>query len=251
MIPELVVTETGNGRVTREPGGVLRLDVPTAGVTQYSNAQVASYHSARDFRYSPPLRLEVKARAEGELRGTAGFGFWNHPFAPGERGWRLPKTAWFFHGSPPNNMALAAGVPGSGWKAATLDATRWQFLALLPTAPVGVLLMRIPALYRRLWGIGQRAIGVSEYHLGEGLLREPHTYALEWRRDGLDFFVDGVRVHQTPTAPPGRLGLIAWVDNQYAVVTPQGQFGFGLVAAPEPQALVLEHLSITPLPDSG
>jgi hypothetical protein len=36
------------------------------------------------------------------------------------------------------------------------------------------------------------------------------------------------------------------VDNQFAVVTPQGRFGFGVLDVPAAQALVIETLTITP-----
>jgi hypothetical protein len=61
--------------------------------------------------------------------------------------------------------------------------------------------------------------------------------------------VDGQIVHEAPHAPAGPLGFVAWIDNQYAVVTPQGHFGFGLVPLDQPQSLCLEHVSIEPCPD--
>jgi len=245
LIPPWRITEAGTGVVSRAPGE-LRMTLRPTGTRRYSNAQISDY-SGRSFRWRPPLRLTVTARATApadDLRGTAGFGFWNHPFVPGERGAHLPKAIWFFFSSPPSNMQLARGVPGPGWKAATFDATRWLFLALLPTAPAGLLLMHIPALYERLWPVGQRAIGVSEALLDGHLLAERHTYTLDWRMGGATFGVDGQTVHEAETAPGGPLGFIAWMDNQYAIVTPQGQFGFGVVAVEREQALMLEHMSI-------
>ena len=34
-------------------------------------------------------------------------------------------------------------------------------------------------------------------------------------------------------APRGPLGFVAWVDNQWAVATPRGRFGWGLLASSE------------------
>lgn len=230
----------------------LRLILPPAGTGEYSDAQIADYigQGTRVFRWQAPLRLTVRAWAShgaAALRGTAGFGFWNEPFVPGVV-WRprLPRAAWFFFGSPPNNMALARGVPGHGWKAATLDTTRLPFLLLAPFAPFGFALMRIPALYRALWPAGQWAIGASEALLPVDL-DEPHTYSLEWLPDSVSFTVDGTHVHRAPYAPRGALGFIAWIDNQYAVVTPQGRFKFGLVKTDEPQWLALDRVLIEPL----
>lgn len=245
-------TTYGNGQVINQ-SGELHLTLPAGDAARYHDAQLSDYASKTDFRWQPPLRMEVVARYSVPaitsqaypLVGTAGFGFWNHPFVPGERSVRLPKAIWFFFSAPPSNMQLAQGIAGPGWKAATIDTTRWQFLALAPTAPVGVLLMRIPALYRRLWPIGQRAIGVSEKLLDSSLLLERHTYSLDWKVDGVRFAVDDMTVHEAAVSIDGPLGFIAWVDNQYAVVTPRGQFKFGVVDVPQPQSLILERVEIT------
>lgn len=242
----MFVTEAGNGVVQSSDGGY-GLRVPFASQSAYSNAQITSYRSKHEFQYQPPVRLTLRAKAMGALQGTAGFGFWNHPFAPGERGVRLPRAAWFFHASDHSNMALAKDQPGSGWKAATFDATGWQFLSLVPLAPIGVLLMRIPLLYRRLWPIGQRAIGVSERHLDRSMLDETHHYGIVWEAERIIFMVDDAVIHECAFAIAGPLGFIAWVDNQYAVVTPQGRFGFGLVEARDMQGLAVEDIRIEQL----
>lgn len=241
------VTEAGRGVVEQSGDGLFRLTVPPAPKEMYHNAQISSYVTRRDLQWKPPVRMTVRARAEVEgdsIQGTAGFGFWNHPFAPNERSFRLPRAVWFFYASPPSDMQLARGVPGHGWKAATFDAIRWQFFALLPTAPVGFLLMHIPALYERLWPIGQRAIGVSEHPLDSALLDDQHEYTVEWRVDRVTFMVDGDTVHESDCSPGGPLGLVAWIDNQYAVVTPRGRFGFGLLDVLAAQSLLLESLHV-------
>jgi hypothetical protein len=241
------ITQIGQGFVTQTPDSLI-LSLPASSTDRYHDAQITDYAGKHDFIWHPPIRLSITARfSTADLRGTAGFGFWNHPFVPGERGFRLPQAVWFFFSSPPSNMRLAKNVPGPGWKAATIDATRWQFLALTPTAPIGVLLMRVPPLYQRLWPIGQHALGVSECLLDSSLLIQTHTYTLDWRAEEVQFAVDGGVVHQTPSAPHGRLGFIAWIDNQYAIVTPQGQFGFGLTVVQQEQSLIIESLAIEPL----
>jgi hypothetical protein len=238
------VTEIGTGQVELTPGAA-HLRLP-AGLKQgYHDAQISDYAGRADFRWRPPARMTVRAHFVSEaLRGTAGFGFWNHPFVPGERGVRLPQTAWFFFSAAPGNIMLAQGIPGTGWKAATLDATRPAFLLLAPGAPLGFLLMRVPAFYRRLWPLAQRAVGISECLLDPALLDSTHEYTLDWRRESLTFYVDGALMHRTPSAPRGPLGFIAWIDNQYAVVTPQGRFGFGVSSVEQEQALVLESVRV-------
>jgi hypothetical protein len=232
--------------------GELHCVLNPASDRQYSDAQITDYQglARRNFPWRPPLRMRVRAWAShraDQLKGTAGFGFWNEPFVPVGRGLpRLPRAVWFFCASTANNMALAKGVPGYGWKAATIDATRWPFLALIPFAPIGFLLMRFPALYRALWPVGQRALGVSEALLPVELA-EPHTYELTWQADSVTFQVDGETALVSRSAPRGPLGFIAWIDNQYAVVTPQGRFRFGLVATSERQWLALDAIEIEPL----
>ena len=238
--------EIGLGKVITGDDEQIRLTLPTVLQDGYHDAQITDYDAQKPrFSLRPPLRLSLRAYATTPLFGTAGFGFWNHPFVPGERRFRLPQAVWFFFSSPPNRMQLAMDVPATGWKCATFNARRWQFLTLLPFAPLGFLLMRIPPVYRRLWGIGQQAIGVSEKLLDSSLLLESHTYTLEWRASRARFLVDGDIVHETASVPTNPLGFIAWVDNQFAIVTPQGQFGFGYVDVPQSQTLILDQIQIT------
>ncbi|MEO8606301.1 MAG: hypothetical protein ABI690_00340 [Chloroflexota bacterium] len=237
------ITEIGKGLV-EQSARALQLTVPPTSNQVYSDAQLTDYAGKSGFVWRPPLRMTVRATMSADLKGTAGFGFWNHPFVPGEKGFRLPQATWFFFSAPPSDMALAKGVPGPGWKAATINATRWQFLAMLPTAPIGLLLMRVPALYQRLWPIGQQAIGVSEQLLDSQLLLDMRTYILEWHPNKILFLVDDRLVHQAAVRLNGPLGFIIWVDNQYAVVTPQGKIGFGLVDIKNPQSLIVESVRI-------
>ena len=240
------VTELGGGQVRAGESG-FRLILPSAVSHAYSDAQISDYAARADFRNRPPLRLSLRARAQGELRGTAGFGFWNHAFMPGQRSFRLPQAIWFLFTSPDNDIALAHGVAGHGWKAAAINARDPRFLALLPGAPLGFLLMRSRRLYDALWPIGQRAIGVSEAQLDEGLLREYHNYRIDWLVGRAIFAIDGEVVLQAEHVAPGPLGFIAWIDNQYAVITPQGRFQRGLLAAPGEQSLEVSDIQLGPL----
>jgi hypothetical protein len=141
-------------------------------------------------------------------------------------------------------MALAYGVPGHGWKAATIDATRPAALRLAPLALPAVLLMRIPRLYARLYPAIQRRLQIGEHLLDSTLIAERHTYTLDWQPDQTRFAVDDVTVLQTPYAPRGPAGFVAWIDNQYAVVTPQGRLRFGVVPVERDQSLVIERIVI-------
>jgi hypothetical protein len=223
-----------------------------AGTSQnvYTNAQIDDYQGlARgEFPWRPPLTLTVRARFShpvDELRGTAGFGFWNDPFLM--TGWRLPtlpRAIWFFFGSPPNNMKLDLRAPGHGWKAATIDALRWPFLLLLPGAPVAIPLMNVRPLYRALWPIAQRAIRVSEASLDVDMTAW-HTYALEWGDRHARFRIDDRLVLGCDTPPRGPLGFVMWFDNQYAIVTPWGRAGYGLLDAPGRQWMEVDRLTFS------
>ena len=242
---------TGGGVVRMQPEG-LQLLLPPASGDVYADAQITDYAGLprRAFPWRPPLRMTVRAYASGSaesLRGTAGFGFWNDPFMPGRRELpRLPRAVWFFFGGPASNMSLALAQPGHGWKAATFDPLRPLFFALLPFAPIGFPLMRIPALYRALWPVAQRALGVAEAVLPGGLLAAPHDYSIEWAVDSVTFKVDNRPVLVTDRSPGGPLGFIAWIDNQYAVITPQGRFGWGVVPCAA-QWLLLQRLAVAAL----
>ncbi|MGB1289035.1 MAG: hypothetical protein ACPG7F_21050, partial [Aggregatilineales bacterium] len=180
--PRWQQTEQGNGTLVRR-AGMLHLNLNPTDDSTYSNAQLTEYDpEQRDFKFHAPLRMTVTAFSSlhpVEIKGTAGFGFWNHPFEPGRKGFRLPQALWFFFASPPNDMQLAKGVPGNGWKAATINATGLFFKVMMPLAPLAVLMMRVKALYRALWSIGQNAMGVSECLLDNELLTAQHTYTLE------------------------------------------------------------------------
>jgi hypothetical protein len=218
---------------------------------RYTDAQIDDYQGLRrrDFVWKPPVTLTVRARFShpaGKLTGTAGFGFWNDPFMmTGARMPSLPRAIWFFYASPPSNMKLALNAPGHGWKAATVDAMRLPFFLLAPTAPLAVPLMNIPALYRGLWPVGQRAIGVSEA-LVEADMTDWHTYRIDWGEHRAIFSVDEQTMLECGTSPRGPLGFVMWIDNQAMIATPQGRFGYRLLALPARQWMEIDALNIHP-----
>jgi hypothetical protein len=243
------ITTTEGGIVAAGAGGLVLNDALMPH-RRYVNAQLADYtYDDFAFRWTPPLRMTVRARASAPaagLRGTAGFGFWNHPASPDEGRIvpRLPRACWFFFGSPPNALPTPRGVPGHGWLAMTLDATRPRALALAPLALPAVLLMKLPPLYNALWPPITRALTLHTAALDGDLLGDLHTYSIDWHTDGVTFAVDGATVLQTPNAPRGKVGFVAWIDNQYAIATPQGRFGWGVVPLDGAQSLTLDYVHI-------
>lgn len=244
--PNWRITQVGGGRVRVNSGFQLAIH-PAAG--RYHNAQIADYDYAQriPFRWRPSLRLTVRARAALDPAsgvGTAGFGFWNHPFSPDSWRIRLPRAIWFFYAAPPNDMRLTRGVPGHGWKAAVIDAARPSALMLAPAAPLLIPLLNLPAIYNRVYPIIQRRLAIAEAILDPALLESTHTYTIDWRRDGASFAIDGQSVLQTDRAPLGACGLIAWVDTQFAVVHPGGRLAFGTRPLTARQSLFIDSIQI-------
>jgi hypothetical protein len=258
------IRTTPNGGTLETSATGLRLALPDgarAGI--YSDAQIDDYGTLPPSRFPwrPPLHLEVRARASHPahparempperledqqwLRGTVGFGFWNYPFSLSGAVLRLPEAIWFFGASPPSNMALVPGSVGWGWKAQVVHAHRpGVALAALPTA-ASVVWARLSRRERMAARWVRRLSGTHEAAL-EADLREWRTYTIDWRNDRARFAVDGVEALSVANPPTRALGFVAWIDNQYAIATPRGQFRFDTLAT-GPEWLEIESLRILP-----
>ena len=75
-----------------------------------------------------------------------------------------------------------------------------------------------------------------------------HDYTLFWDHRLATWSVDGVEVLRTANPPTIPLGFVAWMDNQWAVMRPQGDIGFGLVDLPQRQWLELSRVEISTSP---
>jgi hypothetical protein len=228
----------------------------------YADAQIDDYSklARANLLWRPPLRMEVRARSSqpveardgsrpeqsnGILRGTAGFGFWNYPFSPRGDILMVPEAIWFFYASPPSNMALVPGVRGWGWKAQVVHTLRLgALLAILPTA-LAIAWGRITHNTRPAARWLQRLSGTSETLLSTDFTAW-HTYTLEWHSTEAIFGVDNTEVLRVSNPPTRPLGFVTWLDNQYAVATPQGVLRFGTVAC-DKQWVEVDSISIVPL----
>lgn len=74
--------------------------------------------------------------------------------------------------------------------------------------------------------------------------RQWHRYRLEWREKRVSFEVDEVRVFESAVSPHPPLGLVIWIDNQFAAFTPEGKIGFGVLENPEPAWLEIKDLEV-------
>ena len=244
MLQDLLI---GGGRVERE-GERIRLSMPPTIKRAYADAQLDDHHGLRRSRFpnAPPARLTLRARASHpQPSGTLGFGFWNDPFSLSGGVLAAPNVVWFFYASPPSDMALAEGVPGRGWKAATLNAGRLSSLILAPAALAAIALTRLPGLGRPVMSAARRAVQAHEASLDDISLIEWHDYEIEWQRAEAVFRVDGVERLRSPAPPRGPLGLVVWMDNQYAIASRDGKFGFGLCEVHEEQWLDVDTLLVT------
>ena len=71
-----------------------------------------------------------------------------------------------------------------------------------------------------------------------------HRYSLEWLPEATVFRVDETPVLQSPLSPRPPLGLVIWIDNQYASFTPQGKLKWGLEENPEPAWIEIRDLVV-------
>lgn len=239
---------TGPATLERTPD-TWRLVITNASAKRYTDAQIDDYHGKprRAFHWRPPLQLKVRARfshQERQLKGTAGFGFWNDPFLMTGRRWpALPRAVWFFFASSPSDMVLDLEVPGNGWKAMSLDALRWPFIALGPALPLIIPWMNIRPFRRRLWPVVQRAMRARGTLLDVDMTAW-HLYQITWTEEKVTFVLDGEAVLDGVPAPRGPLGFVLWMDNQFAVATPWGRLGHGLLDISDCQWLEIDSLSI-------
>jgi hypothetical protein len=192
-----------------------------------------------------PLRLTVRARWShpvAELLGTSGFGFWNDPGGPG--GFTAaPAWVWIAHYSPPSHVALDERGPGHGLLGAVLAAPSVGRLGLA----VGNLALRLPGLARLATAAARRVVPGGQLPLTV----DPcawHDYDLTWAPAGVTIAVDRQVVGHLAASPAGPLGFVAWMDNQWAALQPDGAARGGYLAVPVAQWLEIGRLAITPRP---
>jgi len=229
------------------------LEVPAGPEGRYRLAQLDDYTGIKreTFPWSPPVRLSLRAKASHrDLPGTWGFGLWNDPFSlslglgGGTRRWPvLPNAAWFFFASPPNHLSLRDDLPAEGHLAATFRSPLWPSLLLALGTPAIPLLLWSPGarLVRRL---GRRVVHQDAVEMSIDPLAW-HSYMLTWQQESVCFQVDGDTILETSASPDGPLGLVIWIDNQYAALPSSGKLSYGTLANPEPAWVDIEGLRVS------
>lgn len=255
---------SANANVTPLPGG-WRMDIPAGDATRYRFAQLDDYtHLPRGrFPSRPTLTLSLRARASGNsIAGTWGFGLWNDPFGMslgfGGSPFRLPalpNAIWFFHASEENWLSFGdadsevsrlraksgpTGVlrkdfalrSGNGFLAQTFRSPiiPSPFLALAGLLTLPILATRRTRKWLR-W-LMSRVVREDGVRLSVDQTQW-HAYRLEWSPTRSAFWVDDALVFESPVSPRPPLGLVIWIDNQFAAFTPEGKIGFGVLPGEE------------------
>ena len=251
MILQLQPNITPGSEVTRIASDAWHLEIPSGLAGRYRLAQLDDYQRLprRAFPWHPPLSLSLSARAsQASIPGTWGFGLWNDPFGlaflqgGGVRTPALPNAAWFFFASPPNYLSLRDDLPALGALAATFQSPAWPSILFLPTILLAPLFMIRP-LVRWVRRVASSVVKQDAVSLAIDPL-ERHVYRFDWSADRTVFYVDGKLVLETTVVPGGPLGLVMWVDNQYAALPPDGRLGYGTLSNPHPAWIEIEDVVI-------
>ena len=237
------------------------LSIPAGKAAGYRLAQLDDYAQLkrREFPLRSPISLSLSARTSNHsLPGTWGFGLWNDPFGLslgfGGSPFRLPalpNAIWFFGASVESYLSFRASSapPKSGGSVQHDEyGAANGFLAQSFRAPkfhpslmlAGIALPFSRKMTRRLMG---KVIDDKGVRLGVDVT-EWHRYRLDWRDTQVLFDVDDATVFESQVSPNPPLGLVIWIDNQFAAFTPEGRIGFGVLENPEPAWLEVKDIEI-------
>jgi hypothetical protein len=242
----------GGGKIQRSGKTGWRLEIPPGNDGKYRLAQLDDYRGlARSaFPWSSPMRLSLAARASSRtIPGTWGFGLWNDPFGmallqgSNARFPALPNAAWFFFASEANCLSLRDDLPANGQMAATFNSPSQPSANFLLRLPIFSLIFLPPvARWLRSWLRKFIEQDTAAFDLDP---TEWHTYELKWEFERLIFRVDGQVIQATKILPRGPLGLVIWVDNQFASWLPDGHIGYGTLSNRESAWLQIDDLALT------
>ena len=250
--PQLNPRHTPQARVEKisDAPAHYRLSIPSGYSDSYRLAQLDDYALIPRGRFPLrfPLTLDLSARASSDsIAGTWGFGLWNDPFGLslgfGGSPFRLPalpNAAWFFGASQENYLSFrdaSTTPPTNGGSAQHEIAVANGFIAQTFRSPkfhpwlvpAGLVLPFSRKLARRLLGkvIHDDGVALSVD------VTQWHRYRFDWSLKRVAFEVDDVQVFESPVSPNPPLGLIIWIDNQYAAFTPEGKIAMGVLEGKE------------------
>ena len=233
-------------------GSQWRLETPARRSYRYQLAQLDDYSGLRrsEFLWNPRTTLRLHARvSDSTVPGTWGFGFWNDPFslALGLGGMTqifpvLPNAAWFFFASPENYLSFRNDRPSSGFLAAAFHSPPKSPILLVPQLALFPLLLfrswtkRIRAKLSRIIGEDSKQLNLDVTQWNE--------YEIDWKTDKVEFLVNSEPVLISRTSPAGPLGLVIWIDNQYASFKPSGEIKTGVLKSSTPAWMEIKELEI-------
>lgn len=222
-----------------------RLEIPKGDSHHYRLAQLDDYIQLPRHKFPHHyLTLSLRARASSiSIPGTWGFGLWNDPFGLslgfGGNPFRLPalpNAIWFFGASKENYLSFKDSLTPNGFLAQAFRAPKFHPL-LIPTGLV------FPFSRKRVRKFLGKVIGEDEIALSVDVTQW-HAYRFEWSAKRSAFWVDDALVFESQVSPRPPLGLVIWIDNQFAAFTPEGKTGFGVLENPEPAWLEIKDLNL-------
>lgn len=242
-----------------------RLSIPSGKADNYRLSQLDDYAKTKrnKFPHRYPLTLSLSARASSEsIPGTWGFGLWNDPFglSLGFEGnsFRLPalpNAVWFFGASEESYLSFQGvsrasstsgatyaplsaqrGVAANGFLAQTFRSPKFHPWLI----PAG---LALPFSRRKARQFLGKVIADEGTRLSVDVTQW-HRYRLDWRETRVSFEVDDALVFESSMSPHPPLGLVIWIDNQFAAFTPEGRIGFGVLENPEPAWLEVKEIEV-------
>jgi len=239
---------SAGGSVIQVDSETWRLEIPPGNKGSYRLAQLDDYTRLRRsaFLWHPPFHLRLQARASAvEIPGTWGFGLWNDPFSASlglggadRRLPALPDAAWFFYASHKNYLSFRDDLPARGFLAATFRSTAVSSLLLALGSPLLIGLL-FPGTNRLARTVARKLVRQD----AAGIAIDPtgwHTYDLNWTEECVKLGVDENVILDTSIIPRSPLGLVLWIDNQYAAWTPDGRVRLGSLVNHEPAWIELK-----------
>lgn len=153
----------------------------------------------------------------------------------------LPNASWFFHASKENWLSFS-DHPGNGFLAQVFASPTIPS-PLLDLSAIPFLPLLVSQMTRRwIRNLAHHLIKEDGIHLNLDVTRW-HEYKLEWNTGRSIFSVDDGIILNSTVCPASPLGLVIWLDNQYAALTPEGKLGFGVLQN-ETAWLEMENLEL-------
>jgi hypothetical protein len=233
--PNASVESTDNG---------WRLGIQQGDSLSYRDAQLDDYSQLPRHKFPhQTISLSLRAKASSSsAAGTWGFGLWNDPFGLslgfGGSSLRLPalpNAVWFFYASPENYLSFTDNKPAQGFLAQTFHSPKFHPLLF----PAGLALPFSRKTTRKLLSkiIDEDGVALNVD------VTQWHAYKLDWSLRRALFYVDDGLVFKSSVSPNPPLGVIIWIDNQYAAFTPDGKIAFGVLEGKD-EWLEIEELVI-------